>query len=74
MEKNVGKVDAWVRVIVGLVALYLAFAVSAWWLIVAALAFVTALKRSCWLYQLFGMSTAGKKQVVKSVKKAKRRK
>jgi hypothetical protein len=72
MEKNIGKVDASLRVIVGLVALYLAFKVNAWWLILAAIIFLTVLRRNCWLYSLLGISTAGKKQSVNTKKKKKK--
>jgi hypothetical protein len=73
MEKNVGKADKIVRVIIGLVSLYLAFKFSMWWLVLAVIAFGTALRGSCLLYSLLGISTAEKKKEIKPVKKSKKK-
>jgi hypothetical protein len=70
MEKNVGNVDVLIRIIIGVYALYLAYTYSLWWLVVAAIALVTASRRSCWLYSLLGIRT---NKVAKPVKKAKRK-
>ncbi len=70
MEKNVGKCDVVIRIIVGIVSLYLAYAYSIWWLIVAVIALVTASRKSCLLYSLLGINTNNS---VKPIKKAKRR-
>ncbi len=61
MEKNVGKTDRVIRLIVGLVALALAFMYSTWWLIVAVISLVTSFTGKCLIYSLFSKK---KKEVV----------
>jgi len=53
MEKNVGKTDRTIRVIVGLVAIVLAIVHSPWWLILAVIALATAATQKCPMYTLF---------------------
>ena len=74
MEKNVGKIDVAIRLIVGLVALYLTFTYSLWWAILAAIALVTAARRKCLIYSALGISTVGKTAVKKAPTKAKSKK
>jgi len=61
MEKNIGKTDKVIRLIVGLVALALAFIYSYWWLILAVIGLVTSFTGKCPVYSLFSKK---KKQVV----------
>jgi len=72
MEKNEGKTDRIIRLVVGLVALYLSINYSLWWLIVTIPAIITALTGYCKLYKLLGINTLGKKAVV--AKKSKKKK
>ena len=58
MEKNDGMWDRCIRVVIGLVAIYLGVRFSAWWYILAAIALITAATGSCLLYRLFGWNTA----------------
>ncbi len=53
MEKNIGKTDITIRVIVGLIALYLAYAYNVWWLVLAVIALGTATMGKCPLYAMF---------------------
>lgn len=57
MKKNVGTVDKIIRGVLGVVFVVLAFTVSYWFLIGAAIAFGTALLGTCGLYSLFGINT-----------------
>ncbi len=57
MKKNVGTVDKLVRGGLGVIFVVLAFTVSYWFLIPAAIAFGTAMLGTCGLYSLFGLST-----------------
>lgn len=58
MNKNIGSIDRWIRIIVGVVLIVLALTdtIGAWgWLGVIPLA--TALINFCPLYRLIGLST-----------------
>jgi hypothetical protein len=72
MEKNEGKLDRIIRLIVGLVALYLSIKYSLWWLVLAIPALLTALTGFCWPYKLLRINTTGKKVI--AVKKSKKKK
>jgi len=69
MEKNEGKLDRAIRLLVGIIALYLSFIYSAWWLVLAVPALLTSFTGFCWPYKLLGINTLGK-----SKSKPKRRK
>ena len=74
MEKNVGMLDRTIRFVVGLIALYLSYTYSMWWLVLAIPALLTAITGYCLPYKWLGINTA-KKPVVKQVKaKAKSKK
>jgi hypothetical protein len=68
MEKNIGKTDRLIRIILGLVSLYLAYAYNIWWLVLTVIALVTAIKQKCPLYSIF------KKKAKPSVKQANKKK
>jgi len=72
--ENVGDTDMVVRALVGVVALYLGFKTSPWWFLLSLIAFITAYRRQCWLYNWFGWNTSKKVVEVKQVqiKKKKR--
>jgi hypothetical protein len=57
MLKNEGMVDRIVRIIVGLVAVFLGWKVHYGFYIVAAIAFITAATGFCGLYKLLGINT-----------------
>ena len=60
MKKNVGNVDKWVRIVVGVVLLGVLLFVQSGWRWVGLLGFValaTAFTGFCPLYTLFGIST-----------------
>lgn len=60
MKKNVGHVDKWIRIALGVVLLLLIFVVkSDWrWLgLIGIIPLATALLNFCPLYALFGIST-----------------
>ena len=58
MEKNVGKTDKIIRVVLAVVFAYLGYAYSAWWYIVTVLLLVTVATGSCLPYKLLGINTA----------------
>jgi hypothetical protein len=68
MEKNVGKTDRVIRVIIGLLALVLAWIYSPWWLIIAIIALTTAATQKCPAYSLL----KGKDKPVKQPNKKKK--
>jgi len=55
---NVGALDRTLRVLIGLIALYLAFNVSAWFWILVIIGLVTGILGVCPLYKVFGICTA----------------
>lgn len=62
MKKNVGTVDKYIRIIIGVALVVLGLVTNMWWLyIIAAIAFITAFLNFCGLYTLLGISTAKKK-------------
>jgi len=69
MEKNISKPDRTIRVIVGLVALYLAYTYNVWWLVLAVIALATAAMGKCPLYAMFAKKS--KPVAKKAVKKKK---
>ena len=66
MEKNEGKLDRNIRLIIGIVAIYAGWTYSAWWYLLAVIALFTSFTGFCALYKILGISTAKK---VKSSKK-----
>ena len=57
MEKNVGKTDKIVRVILAIVFAYLGYAYSMWWYVITAVLLVTVFTGFCWPYTWFGINT-----------------
>lgn len=60
MKKNIGRVDKWIRIVLGIVLLGLIFIIqSDWrWLgLIGIIPLATALINFCPLYSLFGIST-----------------
>ena len=63
MEKNVGSIDSVIRVMIGLVLLFVAAVVARVWIVSAAAVLIalvllyTALSERCPAYRLFGWST-----------------
>jgi len=60
VKTNVGGVDRWLRIVVGLVLLSLYFVLEGparAWSLVGLVLLVTGLSRFCLLYTLFGFST-----------------
>ena len=62
MEKNVGKTDKIIRVVLAVVFAYLGYAYSPWLYIVTALLLITVATGSCLPYKLFGINTAKKNE------------
>ncbi|MEM5947345.1 DUF2892 domain-containing protein [Spirochaetia bacterium 38H-sp] len=66
MEKNVGKVDRIIRVILGIVLIVLGLVLQLsgqgfWWLaLIGAVLLITGLVSFCGLYKIFGISTCKK--------------
>lgn len=57
MEKNVGKADKIIRVILAVVSVYFAYTYSPWIYIITAILILTALTGFCGLYKVFGINT-----------------
>jgi len=55
MKQNEGTIDRILRIIVGLVFVYLGYTISPWLYIVAAIGIITGLTGYCALYKLFGI-------------------
>jgi preprotein translocase subunit SecF len=57
MQKNVGKIDSYIRYGIGVVLIVLAI-VWQWWLAIpAVIAIATGFLGTCGLYRLFGINT-----------------
>jgi len=69
MEKNIGRKDRMIRAVIGLVALYLAYAYNVWWLVLAVIALITSITGKCLLYSLFKKKS---KPIAKKVTKKKK--
>lgn len=69
MEKNIGKTDRTIRVIVGVVALYLAYTYNVWWLVLAVIALATATMGKCPMYAMLKKKS---KPIAKKVTKKKK--
>ena len=72
MEQNVGKLDKAIRVIIAaiLIVVSVGYLQGGWQIagiVIGFLTFFTALVGWCLPYQLFGISTAGKKAAAKKV-------
>jgi len=57
MKKNVGKIDEYVRYVLGVILIIVSFYATPWLLIPAALLLITAYRKQCSLYRLFNFST-----------------
>lgn len=58
MNKNVGSLDRWLRILVGIVLIAIGYYYSIWWLyIIAAISILTGFFRFCGLYKLLGINT-----------------
>lgn len=65
MNANVGMVDRWIRVIVGLILLSLLFILEGnhkWWGLLGFIPLLTAAIKWCPLYTLFGIRTCPAKK------------
>lgn len=57
MKYNVGKADRTIRIVLGLVIIAVGIYFKSWWGAIGLIPLLTGLMGSCWLYQLFGIST-----------------
>ena len=57
MKQNEGSIDRLIRIIIGLVFVYLGYTISPWLYIVAAIGIITGITGYCGLYKLFGIKT-----------------
>ncbi|MHB1687960.1 MAG: YgaP family membrane protein [Ignavibacteriaceae bacterium] len=62
MKKNVGDVDRWFRVVLGIVIAVLGIVYQSWWGLIAIVPLGTAFMRVCPAYTLFGISTLKSKE------------
>jgi len=60
MEKNVGRLDRWVRVVIGLGIIAAGVAYDSWWGLIGIVPFATALTGWCPLYFPLKISTTKK--------------
>lgn len=57
MEKNVGKVDKVIRILIALIIGGVGIYYQSWWGLLAIIPLATALTGTCGLYSLLGIST-----------------
>ncbi|MFC1558696.1 DUF2892 domain-containing protein [candidate division KSB1 bacterium] len=57
MKKNVGNVDAIIRIVLGIIFIVLGVLYSKWWFLAAVISIGTAAFKLCCLYKVFGIST-----------------
>ncbi len=62
MKHNVGNVDRWIRIVLGIIIAALGWYFKTWWGLVALIPLVTAFVNFCPIYPIFGLSTAKKKE------------
>lgn len=62
MNKNVGKIDKTLRIIIGIAALGLGYYFQSWWGLLGIIPLATALIGWCPLYCPLGLSTCAKKK------------
>lgn len=62
MKHNVGNVDRWIRIVLGIIIAALGWYFKTWWGLVALIPLVTAFVSFCPIYPIFGLSTAKKKE------------
>ena len=72
MDKYIGQTDKWVRLILGLVFIYLGSVHSPWWFLLGVILIVTGLMEWCMIYDVLGYNTCQVKTVteIKEVKRA----
>ena len=57
MLKNEATIDRILRIIIGLIFVYLGYTINPWLYIVAAIGIITGLTGYCALYKIFGIKT-----------------
>jgi hypothetical protein len=57
MKKNVGNIDKWVRIILGIIIIILGIINQSWWGLVGIVPLATAFMGFCPAYLPFGIST-----------------
>jgi hypothetical protein len=57
MKTNIGNIDKWLRIIVGLMVLVLGYSYQSWWGLIGAVLTLTALINWCPLYRVFNINT-----------------
>jgi hypothetical protein len=62
MEKNIGKIDKWIRIVIGVVVLVIGMIYKSWWGLLGLIPIITAVVGVCPLYKLFKINTNKKKE------------
>lgn len=57
MKKNIGSVDMWIRIILGVVVIALGIFYQSWWGVIGVIPLMTAFMRWCPVYLPFGIRT-----------------
>ncbi|HEY4716904.1 MAG TPA: DUF2892 domain-containing protein [bacterium] len=60
MKQNVGNLDKFLRIIIGLIILGIGFYFKSWWGLIGLLPIFTALTGFCLLYRIAGINTCKK--------------
>jgi hypothetical protein len=60
MKANVGNIDKWIRVVLGVVIIFVGLFFQSWWGLIGLLPLVTGLFNYCPAYSLIGASTKTK--------------
>jgi sulfite exporter TauE/SafE len=62
MKTNVGNIDRWMRIILGIVIIALGIIYQSWWGVIGILPLLTGIIRRCPAYMPFGITTCRKDQ------------
>ncbi len=57
MKCNVGKVDKWIRMVLGLLIVFMGYYYGSWWGLIGLILVGTAMLTWCPIYKLFGLSS-----------------
>jgi hypothetical protein len=61
-KQNVGRLDAWIRLIGGLAIITMGLIMGSWWGALGIVLVVTSLMGRCPIYSVLGFSTRGKRR------------
>lgn len=60
MKQNVGTLDRWIRIVLGVVIIVWGFTAGSWWGAIGLIPLITGIIGYCGLYSILGISTCKK--------------